>query len=97
MTKIAAEPMAALRARTSYKWQTHPADVLPLFVAEMDYPLAGPVQEAIIARVLASDTGYIAGPGPVAAAFAATAAPFAASALQFTKTVSAIMRSPIRS
>lgn len=70
MTKIAAEPMAALRARTSYKWQTHPADVLPLFVAEMDYPLAGPVQEAIIARVLASDTGYIAGPGPVAAAFA---------------------------
>ncbi|WP_461169200.1 MalY/PatB family protein [Arthrobacter sp. Z1-15] len=69
MTKIAAEPLAALRARTSYKWQTYPADVLPLFVAEMDYPLAEPVQQAIIARVLASDTGYIAGPEPVAAAF----------------------------
>ncbi|MBP3042856.1 aminotransferase class I/II-fold pyridoxal phosphate-dependent enzyme [Arthrobacter jiangjiafuii] len=70
MTKIAAEPLAALRARTSAKWQTYPADVLPLFVAEMDFPLAVPVQQAIIERVLASDTGYIAGPEPVAAAFA---------------------------
>ena len=70
MTKIAAEPLAALRARTSAKWQTYPADVLPLFVAEMDYPLAEPVQQAIIDRVLASDTGYVAGPEPVAAAFA---------------------------
>ncbi|MCC9144942.1 MULTISPECIES: aminotransferase class I/II-fold pyridoxal phosphate-dependent enzyme [unclassified Arthrobacter] len=70
MRKIAAEPLAALRARTSFKWQTYPEDVLPLFVAEMDYPLAEPVQQAIIARVLASDTGYIAGPEPVAEAFA---------------------------
>ena len=70
MTKIAAEPLAALRARTSCKWQTYPPDVLPLFVAEMDYPLAAPVQQAIIGRVLASDTGYIAGPEPVAGAFA---------------------------
>lgn len=69
MTKIAAEPLSVLRARTSYKWQTYPADVLPLFVAEMDYPLAEPVQQAIIGRVLASDTGYVAGPDPVAAAF----------------------------
>ncbi|WP_341482147.1 MalY/PatB family protein [Arthrobacter gengyunqii] len=70
MMKIVAEPLSVLRARTSYKWQTYPADVLPLFVAEMDYPLAEPVQQAIIARVLASDTGYIAGPEPVAQAFA---------------------------
>ncbi|MDM7989964.1 aminotransferase class I/II-fold pyridoxal phosphate-dependent enzyme [Arthrobacter sp. zg-Y877] len=70
MRKIAAEPLAVLRARTSFKWQTYPEDVLPLFVAEMDYPLAEPVQQAIIARVLASDTGYIAGPEPVAEAFA---------------------------
>ncbi|MDN3482170.1 aminotransferase class I/II-fold pyridoxal phosphate-dependent enzyme [Arthrobacter sp. APC 3897] len=70
MTKIEAEPLSVLRTRTSYKWQTYPADVLPLFVAEMDYPLAEPVQQAIIDRVLASDTGYVAGPEPVAAAFA---------------------------
>ena len=74
MRKISAEPLAALRARTSYKWQTYPADVLPLFVAEMDYPLAEPVQQAVIDRVIASDTGYIAGPEPVAAAFAGFAA-----------------------
>lgn len=70
MTKIEAEPLSVLRTRTSYKWQTYPADVLPLFVAEMDYPLAEPVQQAIIDRVLASDTGYVAGPEPVAEAFA---------------------------
>ena len=74
MRKISAEPLAALRARTSYKWQTYPGDVLPLFVAEMDYPLAEPVQQAVIGRVLASDTGYIAGPEPVADAFSAFAA-----------------------
>lgn len=27
-----------LRRRTSMKWRTHPADVLPLWVAEMDVP-----------------------------------------------------------
>ena len=70
MMKIEAESLSALRARTSYKWRTYPEDVLPLFVAEMDYPLAEPVQQAIIARVLASDTGYVAGPEPVARAFA---------------------------
>ncbi|MCC3276133.1 MULTISPECIES: MalY/PatB family protein [unclassified Arthrobacter] len=74
MTKISAEPLAALRERTSWKWQTYPQDVLPLFVAEMDYPLAKPVQQAVIDRVLASDTGYIAGPGMVAQAFAGFAA-----------------------
>ncbi len=70
MKKIEAEPLSVLRARTSYKWRTYPSDVLPLFVAEMDYPLAEPVQQAIIDRVLASDTGYVAGPEPVAEAFA---------------------------
>ena len=30
-----------LRTRTSAKWRVHPPDVLPLWVAEMDVPLAG--------------------------------------------------------
>ena len=29
-----------LQQRTSMKWRTHPADVLPLWVAEMDVLLA---------------------------------------------------------
>ena len=48
--------------------------VLPLSVAEMDYPVAEPVAAAIIDRVKASDFGYIDGPGPLAPAFAEFAA-----------------------
>jgi cysteine-S-conjugate beta-lyase len=50
-----------LRARTSMKWRTHPDDVLPLWVAEMDVDLAGPVQEAIVRAVREGDTGYPSG------------------------------------
>lgn len=65
-----AEPLSVLRARTSEKWTAFPPEVLPLFVAEMDYPLAPVVARAIIDRVTASDTGYVASPGPLAPAFA---------------------------
>ncbi|GAB3237131.1 aminotransferase class I/II-fold pyridoxal phosphate-dependent enzyme [Glycomyces halotolerans] len=50
-----------LRRRTSAKWRHHPADVLPLWVAEMDVPLAQPVAAAVIDAVAAGDTGYPAG------------------------------------
>lgn len=43
------------------KWRTHPADVLPLWVAEMDVPLAPPVAAALHEAVDAGDTGYPAG------------------------------------
>jgi cystathionine beta-lyase len=47
-----------LRRRTSAKWRTYPPDVLPLPVAEMDFPLAGPVAEALHAAIRRSDVGY---------------------------------------
>lgn len=50
--------LARLRDRTSVKWRTHPADVLPLWVAEMDVLLAEPVERALTAAVTAGDTGY---------------------------------------
>ncbi|MFM9589191.1 MalY/PatB family protein [Streptomyces scabiei] len=50
-----------LRRRRSMKWRTHPADVLPLWVAEMDVPLAPAVADAIHAAVDMGDTGYPAG------------------------------------
>ncbi|MBK3634867.1 pyridoxal phosphate-dependent aminotransferase, partial [Streptomyces sp. MBT97] len=50
-----------LRCRTSMKWRTHPADVLPLWVAEMDVPLARPVVRAVTEAVALGDTGYPAG------------------------------------
>jgi len=71
--EVHAEPLAILRARTSEKWTAHPADVLPLFVAEMDYPLAAPIITALVERVRASDTGYVGSPGPLAPAFVAFA------------------------
>ncbi|MEU8782390.1 aminotransferase class I/II-fold pyridoxal phosphate-dependent enzyme [Streptomyces sp. NPDC048637] len=51
----------ALRRRTSMKWRTYPEDVLPLWVAEMDVPLAAPVARAITDAVALGDTGYPAG------------------------------------
>lgn len=56
--------------RTSLKWTRFPEDTLPLFVAEMDFAVAPEIREALIARVTASDLGYLDGPGPLAGAFA---------------------------
>ncbi|MFF1482888.1 MalY/PatB family protein [Streptomyces sp. NPDC058301] len=50
-----------LRQRRSMKWRTHPADVLPLWVAEMDVPLAPPVADALREAIDTGDTGYPAG------------------------------------
>ncbi|MGW1543803.1 MalY/PatB family protein [Streptomyces sp. NPDC002309] len=53
--------LAQLRRRTSIKWRTYPDDVLPLWVAEMDVPLAPPVARALADAVALGDTGYPAG------------------------------------
>ncbi|MFF1878252.1 MalY/PatB family protein [Leifsonia sp. NPDC058230] len=71
---IEAEPLEKLRARTSEKWRAYPDDVLPLFVAEMDYPLADPIADALIAAVHRSDTGYVGPDDRVQRAFAGFAA-----------------------
>jgi cystathionine beta-lyase len=74
MQRIPADPLDVLRTRTSAKWRAFPADVLPLPVAEMDYPLAEPIAEALHAAIHRSDTGYAAGSRPVAEAFVGFAA-----------------------
>ncbi len=68
--QVHAEPLDVLQQRTSEKLRHHPGDVLPLFVAEMDYPIADPVRDVLLAQVQASDLGYVAGPGGLPAAFA---------------------------
>jgi cystathionine beta-lyase len=62
-----------LRRRTSMKWRAYPDDVLPLWVAEMDVPLAEPVVRAVTEALVIGDTGYPAGTGyaEALAAFAA--------------------------
>ncbi|MBI5162174.1 MAG: aminotransferase class I/II-fold pyridoxal phosphate-dependent enzyme [Micrococcales bacterium] len=69
-----ADPLERLRARTSAKWTSYPADVIPMFVAEMDYPLFPAVAEAMIERIRASDTGYLGAAAQVAEPFAGFAA-----------------------
>ena len=63
-------PESLRAARTSIKWTRYPEDVLPLFVAEMDFTVSPAIQQTIVERVLASDTGYLDAPGPLAPAFA---------------------------
>jgi cystathionine beta-lyase len=70
MQRVPADPIDLLRTRTSAKWRLYPEDVLPLPVAEMDYPLAEPIAEALHAAIRRSDTGYAAGGEAAADAFA---------------------------
>ncbi|MCR2825951.1 MalY/PatB family protein [Microbacterium sp. zg.Y909] len=57
-TPLQAPPLEQLRRRSSTKWRTYPDDVLPLFVAELDFDLAPAITEVLQRAVLAGDTGY---------------------------------------
>jgi cystathionine beta-lyase len=61
-----------LRARQSQKWRRYPEDVLPAWVAELDFPLAPAVRAALASAVERDDTGY-ANAGELPAAFASFA------------------------
>src|SRR6266536_3338056 len=50
--------LEALRRRQSAKWRAYPDDVLPAWVAEMDFALAAPVKQALLAAVGLDDCGY---------------------------------------
>jgi cystathionine beta-lyase len=67
-----------LRLRTSMKWRAHPADVLPLWVAEMDVKLAPTVAQALRTAIDHGDTGY-----PCGTAFAEAVSEFAARRWQW--------------
>lgn len=47
-----------LHARKSEKWHTYPADILPAWVAEMDFPLAAPIERVLREAVDRWDVGY---------------------------------------
>ncbi|MFN2494770.1 MAG: MalY/PatB family protein [Pseudonocardiaceae bacterium] len=63
----------ALRARRTAKWSRYPPDVLPAWVAEMDFPLAPVVLGAVRGVLQAQDLGYPE-PAGLAEAFAGWAA-----------------------
>jgi cystathionine beta-lyase len=49
---------SALRRRRSAKWRFYPEDVLPAWVAEMDFPLDEEIKRALHAAVDGDDCGY---------------------------------------
>lgn len=58
------------RSRTSVKWSAYPDDVLPMFIAEMDFPVAPEIRAALLEQIERSDLGYVNHPGDLAHAFA---------------------------
>ncbi len=50
--------LAELARRKSFKWRTYPPDVLPAFVAEMDFTVAEEISDAVRAALAIGDTGY---------------------------------------
>ena len=61
--------LGSLRRRTTEKWRSYPPDVLPAFVAEMDFDPAESVKDAVRAALAAGDLGY-AHKGELGEAFA---------------------------
>lgn len=70
---LRALPLDQLRRRSSTKWRTYPDDVLPLFVAETDFPLADAITERLREAVELGDTGYTPPDPGIRRAFAAYA------------------------
>ena len=60
-TPLSVLSLEQLRCRTSMKWRRFDADVLPLWVAEMDVPLAEPIVRAVDHAMAIGDTGYAEG------------------------------------
>jgi cystathionine beta-lyase len=55
---LTAFDLSQLRRRSSLKWRRYPEDVLPMWVAEMDTPLAEPIAAALRTAIELGDTGY---------------------------------------
>lgn len=60
--QVHAQSLAELRTHRSEKWREFPDDVLPLPVAEMDFPVATPIRDILLEMVSHSDLGYL---GPI--------------------------------
>jgi cystathionine beta-lyase len=57
--QFSAHNLAELHTHRSEKWRGFPQDVLPLPVAEMDFPVAEPIKAILAEMVAHSDLGYL--------------------------------------
>lgn len=55
--------LSDLQERQSAKYRAYGPDIIPAWVAEMDFPLAEPIAQALHAAIDLSDTGYQSGKG----------------------------------
>jgi cystathionine beta-lyase len=55
--------LQTLRSRRSEKWAKYPPDVLPSFVAELDFPLAPEIETVLLEAIANGDVGYASAPG----------------------------------
>ena len=56
---VRAPDLVQLLTRRSVKWRGFERDVLPLPVAEMDFPIADPIQKVLQEMIAQSDLGYL--------------------------------------
>ena len=68
--RLQALPLDDLRNRWSAKWKDFSHDVLPMPVAEMDFPIASAIRAELASMVAGSDLGYLSSIPELAPAFA---------------------------
>lgn len=71
--QLRAHDLSELRTHRSEKWRAFPADVLPLPVAEMDFPVAEPIRNTLREMIDKSDLGYLGAIPEMGKAFSAFA------------------------
>ena len=73
-TNVQTPTLAELLTHRSEKWRGFDRDVLPLPVAEMDFPIAEPIRRVLQEMVAKSDLGYLGSVPELATGFARFAA-----------------------
>jgi cystathionine beta-lyase len=70
MSDLRALDLSELQTHRSEKWRAFPKDILPLPVAEMDFPVADPIRQTLRDMIDHSDLGYLGLIPEMGAAFA---------------------------
>lgn len=70
MSNLRALDLSELQTHRSEKWRAFPKEILPLPVAEMDFPVAEPIRQTLREMIDHSDLGYLGAIPEMGTAFA---------------------------
>jgi cystathionine beta-lyase len=70
MSQLKALDLSELQTHRSEKWRAFPKEILPLPVAEMDFPVAEPIRQTLREMIDHSDLGYLGSIPEMGIAFA---------------------------